>query len=144
MTPYPLLLLSMQKRNKRGQKRKKQPFDIKTTDVLVTDIEPPKNMERFNHFLTNIRSRKKDSIRIIEYDDKGYPTTKTLDYDGNSIHVTAHRRFNDRQKDRRIYRSSGHQINRLEEGPLDRYYLLNQLTNQRIKILEVKRELSRK
>ncbi|WP_068621153.1 DUF4362 domain-containing protein [Paenibacillus tuaregi] len=46
------------------------------------------NLDKFERFITNLRSKKADTIRITGYTDEGDPIYKDLRFDGKTINYT--------------------------------------------------------
>jgi hypothetical protein len=123
-----------------------KPYSFKETinkgDVVF--IDPTySNIEKFDRFLTNLGSRKPDSIRITGYTDEGDPIFRDLKFDGEIISYTydnSNDKFGGRDKGRRtdtcakisseetaqgqkLYKVSGCKKN----DPKMSYYLLRQI-----------------
>lgn len=56
----------------------------KKNDIVVK-IGRESNLNKFQQFLTHVKSGKADKVRIVNYTDEGDPIFQTLDYDGINI-----------------------------------------------------------
>ncbi|MFD0770635.1 DUF4362 domain-containing protein [Bacillus sp. CGMCC 1.60114] len=52
---------------------------------IVVKIGRESNLNKFQQFLTHVKSSKADKVRIVNYTDEGDPIFQTLDYDGINI-----------------------------------------------------------
>jgi hypothetical protein len=51
----------------------------------IVSIEKVYNLDKFEQFITNLSSKKADSIRVTSYTDEGDPIFKDLKFDGSVI-----------------------------------------------------------
>ncbi|MDM5190738.1 DUF4362 domain-containing protein [Bacillus sp. DX4.1] len=60
----------------------------KKNDV-VGKIGDVTNLDKFQQFLTRVKSGQTDQVRIVHYTDEGDPIFQTLEYDGIEIRYTS-------------------------------------------------------
>ncbi|MEI4829971.1 DUF4362 domain-containing protein [Bacillus sp. FJAT-53711] len=75
--------LSSVKTVENNQKHGKAKVD-KKNDIVITMGEQS-NLDKFQQFLTHVKSGKADKVRIVNYTDEGDPIFQTLNYDGINI-----------------------------------------------------------
>lgn len=76
----------------------KEIFNSKPDDIVSSEVFAPTNLKRLEDFLYNVQNKKKDYIRLVNFNDEKVTIVHRVHYDGEVIKVLGYIKDNSKNE----------------------------------------------